>query len=45
VGSGTAFDDAIGEFAMAYADQTERDWSAFLSAIETRRIVAEGVVS
>jgi hypothetical protein len=42
MGSGTAFDDAIGEFAMAYADQTERDWNVFLSAINTGRIVATG---
>jgi uncharacterized protein (DUF2252 family) len=42
MGSGTAFDDAIGEFALAYADQTKRDWSAFLSAVDTGRIVAEG---
>jgi uncharacterized protein (DUF2252 family) len=40
IGSGTAFDEAIGEFAMAYADQTDRDWNAFLAAIKARRIVA-----
>jgi hypothetical protein len=32
--------EAIGEFAMAYADQTERDWKAFLAAIKAGRIVA-----
>jgi uncharacterized protein (DUF2252 family) len=42
MGSGTAFDVAIGEFALAYADQTERDWNAFLAAIEARRVVAGG---
>jgi uncharacterized protein (DUF2252 family) len=41
MGSGTAFDEAIGEFAMTYADQTDRDWKAFLTAIEAGRIVAE----
>ena len=40
MGSGTAFDAAIGEFALAYADQTERDWREFLAAIKAGRIVA-----
>jgi uncharacterized protein (DUF2252 family) len=40
MGSGTAFDEAIGNFAMAYAEQTDRDWNAFLAAIKARRIVA-----
>jgi uncharacterized protein (DUF2252 family) len=40
MGSGTTFDEAIGEFAMAYADQTDRDWNAFLAAIKAGRIVA-----
>jgi predicted alpha/beta hydrolase len=40
-GSGTAFDKAIAAFAMAYADQTERDWRALLDAIEAGRIIAE----
>ena len=40
MGSGTAFDAAIGEFAMAYADQTDRDWNAFVAAIKAGRIVA-----
>jgi len=38
-GSGTALDEAISEFAVAYADQTEKDWNTFLAAIKTRRIV------
>jgi hypothetical protein len=33
-------DVAFGEFAMAYADQTDRDWNAFLTAIKAGRIVA-----
>jgi hypothetical protein len=41
MGSGTAFDEAIGEFAMTYADQTDRDWKTFLTAIDAGRIVAE----
>jgi hypothetical protein len=40
VGTGTAFDEAIASFAVAYADQTEKDWKAFLAAIEAGRIVA-----
>ena len=40
LGSGTAFDDALGEFALAYAEQTERDWNAFVSAIKAGHIVA-----
>jgi uncharacterized protein (DUF2252 family) len=39
-GSGTAFDEAIGAFAVAYADQTEKDWNSFLAAIKAGRIVA-----
>lgn len=34
MGSGGAFDAAIADFAMAYADQTERDWRLFLEAIK-----------
>jgi uncharacterized protein (DUF2252 family) len=40
VGTGTAFDEAIADFAVAYADQTEKDWKAFLAAIEAGRIGA-----
>jgi uncharacterized protein (DUF2252 family) len=42
LGSGTAFDDAVTDFAMAYADQTERDWHVFTDAIAAGRLVAEG---
>jgi len=34
LGSGDRFDRAIGEFAVAYADQTERDYAAYVVAIE-----------
>jgi uncharacterized protein (DUF2252 family) len=34
LGSGDPFDGAIGEFAVAYADQTERDYAAYVAAIE-----------
>jgi hypothetical protein len=39
-GNGTALDEAIGEFAVRYADQTEKDWNSFLAAIKGGRIVA-----
>ncbi len=42
IGEGNDFDKAIAEFATAYADQTERDWRAFLKAIEAGRISAPG---
>jgi len=40
IGNGSEFDKAIAEFAMAYADQTERDWRGLLDAIEAGRIIA-----
>jgi len=40
VGNGSTFDEAITEFAVAYADQTERDWQTFVAAIKAGRIVA-----
>jgi len=41
VGDGNDFDKAIAAFALAYADQTEDDWHAFVAAIENGRITAE----
>ena len=41
IGDDSEFDKAIAQFAMAYTDQTERDWSAFLNAIKAGRISAE----
>ncbi len=40
LGAGTVFDEAIAAFALAYADQTETDWQAFVAAIRAGRIVA-----
>lgn len=40
MGDSGAFDAAIGEFAVAYADQTERDYRLFLEAIDTGLIDA-----
>jgi uncharacterized protein (DUF2252 family) len=44
LGSDTAFDHAMGEFAVAYADQNERDHAAFVAAIRTGRVEAESGV-
>jgi uncharacterized protein (DUF2252 family) len=41
LGGDTAFEHAIGEFADAYADQTERDHAAFVAAIKAGRVPAE----
>ena len=40
LGSGSVFDDAIADFALTYADQSESDFSAFTNAIESGRIDA-----
>jgi uncharacterized protein (DUF2252 family) len=40
LGDGDSFDDAIAEFAIAYADQTNADYEAFLAAIRAGRIEA-----
>ncbi|HVQ23039.1 MAG TPA: DUF2252 family protein, partial [Candidatus Saccharimonadia bacterium] len=41
LGDDAAFDHAIGEFAIAYADQTERDYAAFMAAIKAGRLQAQ----
>lgn len=38
LGKGDAFDEAIEEFAVAYADQTERDHAALVKAIRAHRL-------
>ena len=40
MGSGQTFDDAIGEFAVEYADQNSKDYRAFIRAIREKRIEA-----
>ena len=40
LGTDKAFDNAIGSFAAAYADQDERDHAAFVAAIRTGRVGA-----
>jgi uncharacterized protein (DUF2252 family) len=41
IGKNNSFAQAIADFAVAYADQTERDHQALVEAIESGRIVAE----
>ncbi|HTR16374.1 MAG TPA: DUF2252 domain-containing protein [Acetobacteraceae bacterium] len=41
MGGGSVFDHAIADFALAYADQTERDWQAFRAAIDTGRLTSQ----
>ncbi len=38
LGRGTAFDEALVDFAEAYADQTERDYREFVAACESGRL-------
>lgn len=40
MGKNSAFDDALDEFAAAYADQTERDHAALLKAIRAGQVRA-----
>lgn len=40
LGKSDAFDQAIGEFALAYADQTVRDHSALVAAVKAGRVKA-----
>ncbi len=41
LGKGDVFDRAIGDFAEAYADQNERDYKEFASAVKEGRLQAE----
>ncbi len=41
LGASDVFDNAIADFAAAYADQNERDFEAFTAAIGSGRLVAE----
>jgi uncharacterized protein (DUF2252 family) len=40
LGKSDAFDEAIGEFALAYADQTVRDHAALVAAVNSGRLKA-----
>jgi len=41
IGTSDSFPKAIGDFATAYADQTERDYQELVEAVESGRIAAE----
>ncbi|HEY6318096.1 MAG TPA: DUF2252 domain-containing protein [Acidimicrobiia bacterium] len=41
LGKGDAFDCALSEFAVRYADQNERDYAAFMQAIDSGRLEAQ----
>jgi uncharacterized protein (DUF2252 family) len=41
MGTSRVLDDAIADFALAYADQNERDHAALVAAIESDRVAAE----
>ena len=38
LGRSDAFDEAIGKFALAYADQNERDYEALVEAVKAGRV-------
>jgi hypothetical protein len=40
LGKSDTFDRAMGAFALAYADQTERDHAALVAAVKAGRIEA-----
>ena len=40
LGRSERFDEAIAEFASAYADQNERDYDAFVAAVASGRLEA-----
>ena len=40
LGSGEDFDHAIADFAVAYADQNEKDYRRLLEAISAGRVLA-----
>jgi hypothetical protein len=41
LGTGPTFDRAVSDFAVAYADQNERDYRAFLGAVKSGVLPAE----
>jgi uncharacterized protein (DUF2252 family) len=42
MGKSDAFDEAIADFAVAYADQTERDHAVFVKALQSGKLEAVG---
>lgn len=45
LGKNETFDDALAKFAVAYADQTERDYAALVKAIRAKRLPARSNAS
>jgi hypothetical protein len=41
LGSTDQFDQAIGEYAVAYADQVERDYATFVKAVSSGRLKSD----
>ena len=41
LGSGDQFDEAIGDYAVAYADQMERDYATFADAVRSGRLKSD----
>ncbi len=41
LGAGSIFDEAIADFAVSYADQTERDHAALAAAVRVGRLAGE----
>ena len=44
LGKGSAFDNAVADFAESYADQNERDYEATVGAVSDRRLAVESGV-
>jgi hypothetical protein len=40
MGKSTAFEDALADFSVAYADQNERDHAALVKAVRSGRLEA-----
>ena len=40
LGKGETFDQALGEFSLLYADQTEKDHAALIKAVRSGRVQA-----
>jgi hypothetical protein len=38
LGSSDHFDEALGDYAVAYADQVERDYKSFVKAVRSGRL-------
>jgi hypothetical protein len=41
LGASDRFDEAMGDYAVAYADQAERDYAAFAAAVRNGRLKSD----